>query len=71
MRPEWQRHGIGLSLLNKAKKLSPHRLELWSFQRNFNARGFYEAQGFRAVASTDGRNEENESDVKYEWRPAL
>ena len=71
VRPEWQRHGIGLSLLNKAKQLSPHRRELWSLQRNFNARGFYEAQGFRAVASTDGRNEENEPDVKYEWRPAL
>ena len=40
-----------------------------AFQRNSNARAFYEAQGFRAVGYTDGRNEENEPDVKYEWKP--
>ena len=68
--PGWQRRGIGLCLLNKAKALSPQRLELWAFQRNTNARAFYEAQGFRAVAYTDGRNEENEPDVKYAWEPA-
>jgi hypothetical protein len=27
---------------------------------------FYEAHRFRAVECTDGRNEENEPDVKYE-----
>jgi GNAT superfamily N-acetyltransferase len=68
--PSWQRRGVGLSLLNKAKALSPRRLGLWTFQRNANARAFYEAHGFRAVARTDGRNEENEPDVKYEWGPA-
>jgi ribosomal protein S18 acetylase RimI-like enzyme len=68
VRPGWQRRGIGLSLLSKAKALSPERLELWTFQRNSNARAFYEAQGFRAVDFTDGRNEENEPDVKYEWK---
>jgi GNAT superfamily N-acetyltransferase len=46
VRPGWQRCGIGLSLLNKAKAMSPHRLELWTFQRNSNARVFYETQGF-------------------------
>ncbi|HJU18893.1 MAG TPA: GNAT family N-acetyltransferase [Stellaceae bacterium] len=70
VRPDWQRRGIGLSLLNKAKVLSPQRLELWAFQRNTNAGAFYEAQGFHSVAYTDGRNEENEPDVKYEWEPA-
>jgi ribosomal protein S18 acetylase RimI-like enzyme len=70
VRPGWQRRGIGLLLLSKAKALSPRRLELWTFQRNTNARAFYEAQGFRAVAYTDGRNEENEPDVKYEWGTA-
>lgn len=70
VRPDWQRRGVGSSLLNKAKTLSPSRLELWTFQRNTNARAFYETQGFRDVACTDGRNEENEPDVKYEWRPA-
>jgi RimJ/RimL family protein N-acetyltransferase len=69
VRPGWQRLGVGLSLLNKAKAMSPHRLELWTFQRNSNARAFYETQGFRAVEYTDGRNEENEPDVKYEWNP--
>ncbi|MBV8164802.1 MAG: GNAT family N-acetyltransferase [Candidatus Eremiobacteraeota bacterium] len=67
VRPGWQRRGIGLTLLAKAKALSPQRLELWTFQRNRNARAFYEAQGFHAVDCTDGRNEENEPDVKYEW----
>ena len=70
VRPGWQRRGVGLSLLNKAKALSPRRLELWTFQRNANARAFYEAHGFRAVECTDGRNEENEPDVKYEWGSA-
>jgi RimJ/RimL family protein N-acetyltransferase len=69
VRPGWQRRGVGLSLLNKAKAMSPQRLELWTFQRNSNARAFYERQGFRAVEYTDGRNEENEPDVKYEWKP--
>jgi GNAT superfamily N-acetyltransferase len=70
VRPGWQRRGIGSSLLAKAKALSPRRLELWTFQRNGNARAFYEAQGFRPIDCTDGRNEENEPDVKYEWVPA-
>ena len=67
--PGWQRQGVGLLLLNKAKSLSPRRLELWTFQRNTNARAFYEAQGFRAVEYTEGRNEEDEPDVKYAWEP--
>jgi GNAT superfamily N-acetyltransferase len=70
VRPGWQGRGVGFSLLNKAKALSPRRLELWTFQRNANARAFYEAQGFRAAECTDGRNEETEPDVKYEWGPA-
>jgi GNAT superfamily N-acetyltransferase len=70
VRPGWQRRGVGLCRLNKAKALSPRRLELWAFQRNTNARDFYESQGFRAAQCTDGRNEENEPDVKYEWERA-
>jgi ribosomal protein S18 acetylase RimI-like enzyme len=46
VRPSWQRRGVGLCLLNKAKAMSPQRLELWTFQRNSNARSFYERQGF-------------------------
>jgi GNAT superfamily N-acetyltransferase len=70
VRPGWQRRGIGSSPLAKAKALSPRRLELWTFRRNSNARAFYEAQGFHGVDCTDGCNEENEPDVKYEWDPA-
>jgi GNAT superfamily N-acetyltransferase len=70
VRPGWQRRGVGFSLLTKAKALSPRRLELRTFQRKINARAFYEAQGFCAVAYTDGQNEENEPDVQYEWGPA-
>jgi ribosomal protein S18 acetylase RimI-like enzyme len=69
VRPGWQRRGVGLSLLSKAEALSPRHLELWTFQRNSNARAFYETQGFRVVDRTDGSNEENEPDVKYEWVP--
>ena len=65
--PEWQRRGIGLSLLNKAKSLSPRRLALSTFQKNTNARAFYEAWGFRIVGFTDGKNEEREPDVQYVW----
>jgi len=67
VQPGWQRRGIGLNLLNKAKALSPRRLELWTFQRNVDVRAFYEAQGFRAVEWTDGNSEEREPDVRYEW----
>jgi ribosomal protein S18 acetylase RimI-like enzyme len=70
VRPGWQRLGIGLSLLTKAKALSPEKLKLWTFQRNLRARAFYEAHGFCPIAFTDGRNEESEPDVKYEWEPA-
>jgi GNAT superfamily N-acetyltransferase len=69
--PGWQRRGVGLALLNQAKALSPKRISLSTFQRNSNARRFYEAHGFFAVSCTDGRNEEHEPDVQYVWAPAL
>jgi len=68
--PDWQRRSVGLALLNKAKLLSPVRLALWTFQRNANARAFYEAHGFWAAGCTDGDNEEHEPDVRYVWDPA-
>ena len=70
VRPGWQRRGIGLALLTQARALSPRRLTLWTFQRNAPARAFYEAQRFHAVEFTDGRNEENEPDVRYVWEAA-
>jgi hypothetical protein len=73
--PLTQRRGIGLFLLSRAKALSPSRLELWTFQRNSNARAFYKStrsrkQNFHLTDSSDGQNEENETDVKYEWKCA-
>ena len=66
--PYWQGQGFGSALLDKAKKLSPDCLLLWTFQRNARARAFYEARGFHSVAQTEGKNEEGEPDVQYKWR---
>lgn len=68
--PGYQRQGFGSALLAQAKILSPHRLALWTFQRNALARAFYEARGFRAIRQTARDNEEGEPDVQYEWRRA-
>lgn len=66
--PEHQSAGVGSTLLSKAKDLSQGRLTLWTFQRNFGARRFYENRGFRTVEFTDGSgNEEGEPDVRFEW----
>ncbi|MDQ6941901.1 MAG: GNAT family N-acetyltransferase [Candidatus Eremiobacteraeota bacterium] len=65
--PEHLRTGIGAALLRKAKDANDH-LQLWAFQRNANARAFYESQGFVLVKTTDGQdNEEHEPDALYAW----
>ena len=65
--PGAQGHGAGSALLQIAKG-SLDRLQLFTFQRNTRARGFYEARGFRLVAETDGAdNEEKEPDALYLW----
>jgi GNAT superfamily N-acetyltransferase len=62
--------GVGSALLAKAKQLRPQGFELWVFQRNVQARGFYEARGLRVREITDGSgNEEQEPDAVYEWKP--
>jgi GNAT superfamily N-acetyltransferase len=64
--------GIGTELLQVARQAFD-RLQLWTFQRNAQARGFYQARGFILVEQTDGsRNEEKEPDARYLWsrRPA-
>jgi putative acetyltransferase len=64
--PGYQGLGIGSALLEKAIDLSPGDLELWAFQQNERARGFYERRGFVAVEFTDGaNNEERTPDVRY------
>jgi GNAT superfamily N-acetyltransferase len=62
--------GVGSALLAKAKQLRPEGFRLWVFQRNMQARGFYEARGLRVVEMRDGSgNEEQEPEAVYEWRP--
>ncbi|MBX9454890.1 MAG: GNAT family N-acetyltransferase [Rhizobium sp.] len=65
--PGRQGEGIGSALLSIAKDAEAE-LRLWTFQRNVQARQFYEARGFVAIDQTDGRdNEEREPDVLYRW----
>jgi putative acetyltransferase len=66
--PEWQGRGIGTALLKVAQGKFDH-LSLWTFQRNQNARRFYERRGFVLVEETDGSgNDEKEPDVLYSWQ---
>jgi len=66
--PDWHGRRIGTALLRDAMAANT-ALQLWTFQKNEQARGFYERHGFREVERTDGsRNEEREPDMRYEWR---
>ena len=61
--------GIGLELLEFAKKQEPDGLQLWTFQVNTGARAFYLREGFKEVELTDGANcEEKQPDVRLEWK---
>jgi GNAT superfamily N-acetyltransferase len=65
--PTVQRRGIGTGLLAVAQDRFA-RLQLWTFQRNAQARRFYESKGFVLVEETDGSgNEEKEPDARYLW----
>jgi ribosomal protein S18 acetylase RimI-like enzyme len=60
--------GIGSKLLEQAKAFLGSPIRLYTFQQNFKAIKFYERHGFKAIACSDGSgNEENCSDVLYEW----
>jgi GNAT superfamily N-acetyltransferase len=65
--PEFTGQGLGSRLLQIAKNSHPRGLDLWSFESNAEARGFYERHGFVAVGATDGDNEEGARDVRYRW----
>ena len=67
--PAEQGSGLGSSLLRRAQRAASTPLRLWAFQRNTNARRFYERHGFIEVAHTEGENEEREPDVLYLWEP--
>ncbi|MEU8924846.1 GNAT family N-acetyltransferase [Kitasatospora sp. NPDC048545] len=68
LRPDVRRRGIGTQLLEAVKSASPQELSLHVFQKNTEARAFYERHGFVVVDTDDGsRNEENEPDMTYRW----
>jgi putative acetyltransferase len=70
--PHAHGRGIGSALFEQAQRLRPHGFRFWVFQRNENARRFYERRGCRLVRLTDGSgNEEREPDALYEWVPTL
>lgn len=65
--PAAQGRGVGGALLNLAQSMWPS-LSLWTFQRNWGARAFYERRGFALIRTTDGHaNEEKEPDALYRW----
>jgi len=71
LEPSWRGRGVGDRFVELAKRRRPEGLALWTFQVNGPARRFYDRHGFVAVEHTDGRrNEENEPDVRYVWRPS-
>ena len=73
---DYQRAGIGKTLLDEAKARSPQGLTLCTFQRNTGAQQFYLSQGFvetaRGFASFDGnpwaQSKSDLADIRYEWR---
>ncbi|MCK6538646.1 MAG: GNAT family N-acetyltransferase [Anaerolineales bacterium] len=66
--PDHWRKGIGETLLNFARRLSPEHLWLYTLQVNVNARAFYEKHGFVAEKFGFSDPPEDEPDVEYHWR---
>ena len=65
--PDYQRIGLGESLLAHARTLSPEHLWLYTLQINTNGRAFYEKNGFRIVKLGISPAPESEPDVEYHW----
>jgi GNAT superfamily N-acetyltransferase len=65
--PAWHGRGVGSTLLATVRE-DHDELNLWTFQKNVQARRFYERQGFRLITMTDGSgNEEHCPDARYRW----
>jgi ribosomal protein S18 acetylase RimI-like enzyme len=64
--PAFVARGIGHTLLQHALAALPRPVQLYTFQANARARGFYERRAFVAVALGEGSgNEERCPDVLY------
>jgi ribosomal protein S18 acetylase RimI-like enzyme len=66
--PAYHRRGIGQTLLDYARRLSPQHLWLYTHVANTNARAFYEKNGFVAERFGISPAPESEPDVEYHWR---
>jgi ribosomal protein S18 acetylase RimI-like enzyme len=67
--PDLQKRGIGSSLIQHAKALSPAGLELHTHRKNASAWKFFEKHGFLAVHFGISPPPESEPDVEFRWRP--
>ncbi|HEX8630610.1 MAG TPA: GNAT family N-acetyltransferase [Catenuloplanes sp.] len=66
--PAAQGNGCGTRLLRHVVEHSTGEVSLHVFQRNTDARRFYERHGFAVVSEGDGSlNEEGEPDLTYRW----
>lgn len=60
--------GVGGALIGWLQTRKP-RLELWTFEANTRAQGFYVRHGFKEVSRTDGAgNDEKLPDIKFAWQ---
>ena len=66
---DYQRIGVGTRLLNLAKQRSKGKIQLYTFEVNSGAQGFYEKHGF-VIIGRGYENEENLPDIRYEWTEA-
>lgn len=75
--PDWIEHlyvdssytgrGLGARFVELARHELPGDIQLWTFETNLGARRFYEREGFVAVETTEGDNEENAPDIRFVW----
>jgi ribosomal protein S18 acetylase RimI-like enzyme len=65
--PQFHRQGIGKTLLDHARGLSPDHLWLYTNQINSMARAFYEKNGFVATRFGFSPPPESEPDMEYHW----
>ena len=65
---DYQDRGLGSRLLNLAKRLSPDKLQLYTFEINKKAQVFYEKHGF-TIIKCGFEKTWNLADIRYEWQP--